>query len=59
MKYVWAILAIIGEFLVYCMIGGAMGWRAGGGFLVTLLMFAIYGATWRAITKNKDDGDSK
>lgn len=60
MKYFLAVLAIIAEFIVYSMICGAMEWRAGGGILINLLMFAIYGATWRAIVKNvgKDNPSS-
>lgn len=58
MKYVLAILAIIVEFFIYAAIGGALGWKAGGGVLPMLLSFAVYGATWRAITK-KRDSDSK
>lgn len=60
MKYFLAVLTIIAEFIVYSMICGAMEWRAGGGILINLLMFAIYGATWRAIVKKvgKDNPSS-
>ena len=58
MKYVWAILAIIVEFFIYVMISAAVGWKYGGGGLVTLLLFAIYAATWRAITKKRPPKNS-
>lgn len=53
MKYFLAILAIIVEFFIYLVVCVAMNWKYGGGYFVTLLMFAVYGATWRAITKKR------
>ncbi len=57
MKYLLAFLAIIGEILVYGGLSSAIGWSHGGGAFVTLLMIAIIGATWKAITKKSDDSD--
>jgi len=52
MKYGLAVLACIGIFFVYAMIGAALGWRHGGGVIPMLILFAILGATWRGITKS-------
>ena len=57
MKYLWATLAVLGEIIVYLSLGVAMNWRAGGGILVQFLFFAIFGATWRAITKERKNDD--
>jgi hypothetical protein len=48
MKYGLAVLACIGIFFVYAMIGAALGWRHGGGVIPMLIL----GATWRGITKS-------
>ena len=58
MKYALAVVAIIVEFMVYSLICSEMNWKAGGGLLVQILMFAIFGATWRAITKKRNVEDT-
>lgn len=58
MKYFLAILAIIGEYLVYAAIGVAMGWKHGGGAIVLALLIALFGVTWRAITKKGDNNSN-
>lgn len=40
MKYVFCVIAVILEYLVYSMIGVALGWRHGGGFLPMLLLYS-------------------
>ncbi len=57
MKYLWAVLAVFGEVIVYLSIGSAMHWRAGGGVLVQFFFFALFAATWRAITKERKSED--
>jgi len=55
MKYVLAILACAGLFVIYTVLGVAVfGWKHGGGVIPILILFAAMGATWRAITKNRD-----
>ena len=55
MKYVLAILACAGLFLLYAVLGAAVfGWKHGGGVIPMLILFAAMGATWRAITKNRN-----
>lgn len=54
MKYLLAVFAVIAEFFAYSGIITAMNWKVGGGLLVQLLFFAVVGATWRAITKNRN-----
>lgn len=51
MKYVICVIAVILEYLVYSMIGVALGWRHGGGFLPMLLLYSAMAATCRAIIK--------
>lgn len=52
MKYGLAVLACIGIFFVYIMIGAALGWRHGGGAIPMFILIIILGATWRGITKS-------
>ena len=52
MKYFLCALAVIIEFIVYAMIGGALGWRYGGGLLPQLLLYSAMAATCRAIVKH-------
>ena len=55
MKYVLAILACAGLFILYAVLGAAVfGWKHGGGAIPMLILFAAMGATWRAITKKRD-----
>lgn len=55
MKYVLALAACFGVFLLYVIIGGVMGWKHGGGAIPMLILFAALIGTWRGITK-KDEG---
>lgn len=51
MKYVLCVLAVIAEFIAYALIGGALGWKYGGGLIPMMLFYAVVGATCRAIIK--------
>ncbi len=54
MKYVIAVLACVGVFIAYVLIGAAVfGWQHGGGLIPMMILFAIVGAVWRKITKSK------
>jgi hypothetical protein len=53
MRYVYAISACIGLFIVYTIIGGIMGWKHGGGAIPMILFFAAVVWTWRAIIGTK------
>ncbi len=53
MRYVYAIAACIGLFIVYAVIGGIMGWKHGGGAIPMILFFTAILWTWRAITGTK------
>lgn len=53
MKYILAIAACFGIFLVYAAIGVVMGWKSGGGAIPMLIFFAAIVGAWRAITKDK------
>ena len=53
MRYVYAIAACIGLFIVYAVIGGIMGWKHGSGAIPMILFFAAILWTWRAITGTK------
>ncbi len=59
MKYLWALLAIIGELMVWSMISTLLGWRSMGGGIVLIIMVAIFIATWRAITKKEETSDTE
>ncbi len=55
MKYVLAVLACAGLFILYAVLGAAVfGWERGGGVIPMLILFAVIGATWRAITKKHE-----
>ena len=55
MKYILAILACAGLFILYAVLGEAVfGWEHGGGAIPMLILFAAMGAVWRAITKKPD-----
>lgn len=54
MKYVMAILACAGLFILYTILGAVVfGWKHGGGAIPMLILFAAMWATWRAITKER------
>lgn len=55
MKYLIALAACFGIFIVYAIISGIMGWKHGGGVIPMLILFAALAGAWRAITKNKSD----
>ena len=55
MKYVLALAACFGLFVLYAIIGGVMGWKHGGGAIPMLILFAAMAGTWLAITKKGDD----
>ena len=51
MKYVLAILACAGLYVLYAVIAaGVLGWKHGGGAIPILILLAVMGVTWRAIT---------
>lgn len=57
MKYVLAILACVGLFILNAVIGAAVfGWKHGGGVIPMLILLAAMGWTWRAITKKRELG---
>lgn len=62
MKYLLAVLAIIAEILVYGGLSSEIGLRGGLRGLASVMMCGLFVATWRAITKkrenNDDDGDN-
>jgi hypothetical protein len=45
-----ALLACFGVYVVYVIIGVSLGWKRGGGIIPLMIMFAIMGYVWRAIT---------
>jgi hypothetical protein len=53
MKYLFAVLACIALFFLYVLIGVAMGWRHGGGFLPMMLLLTAMGFAWRSIAGSK------
>jgi hypothetical protein len=53
MKYILAILACVGLFIAYGILGELLGWRHGGGVIPILVLLAALTATWRAITKTR------
>lgn len=54
MKYLLAFLACVGVWIGYVIIAMLLGWKYGGGAIPTLILFAIFGATWRGVTKSYD-----
>ncbi|MCF8131364.1 MAG: hypothetical protein K9N10_22875 [Deltaproteobacteria bacterium] len=50
MKYVLAVIACIGIFLLYITVSVFLGWRHGGGIIPTLILFTSVGAVWAVIT---------
>ncbi len=59
MKYVLALAACFGIFVVYALIAGIMGWKHGGGVIPMLILFAAIVGTWRAITKKGDQSNDQ
>ena len=56
MKYVVAIAACFVEAVVYACIGVLLGWKVSGGLIPMMILFAIWAATWTAITKRRGSG---
>lgn len=50
LRIVLALLACFGVYVVYVIIGVSLGWKRGGGIIPLMIMFAIMGYVWRAIT---------
>ena len=53
MRFVNAIAACFGLFVVYAIIGGILGWKHGGGAMHIIIFFAVVIWTWNAITGTK------
>ena len=54
MKYILAILACAGLFMLYAILGREVfGWKHGGGAIPVFILLAFVAATWRAITKKE------
>ncbi len=49
MKYVLAVAACFGIFVVYSIIAGIMGWKSGGGAIPMMILFAALIGTWHAM----------
>lgn len=59
MKYILAVVAIIAEYVVCCIICVAMDWELrNSGVLGYMLLLVIFGVTWRAITGYKKSDTS-
>ena len=50
-RYAIAAVACFAEGIAYVFIGVLLGWKHGGGVIPGLILFAIWGVTWTAITK--------
>ena len=48
-----ALIACFGVYMLYVIIGVALGWKRGGGMIPVLVMLVCMGYTWRAITDKK------
>lgn len=57
MKYVVAVIACGGLFLLYAVIGASLGWRHGGGIIPMMILLSIVGAVWAMIAKSPTSGD--
>ncbi len=57
MKYVVAVIACGGLFLVYAVIGASLGWRHGGGFIPMMILISVVGAVWAGITRSASTGE--
>jgi len=47
--YIVALLACVGIFLIYAVIGALLGWKHGGGVLPMIILFGAITATWKGI----------
>ncbi len=57
LRVVIALLVCVGIYFAYVVIGVLLGWKRGGGLIPIMIMFALMGYAWRAITgsgKKKD-----
>jgi hypothetical protein len=59
MKYVVAVIACGGLFLLYAVIGATLGWRHGGGIIPMMILLSIVGAVWTVITRSASSSDNK
>jgi putative effector of murein hydrolase LrgA (UPF0299 family) len=59
MKYVIAIVACVAVAVAYAIIGALLDWKGAGGIIPMMILFAILGATWTAITKRGHEPESK
>ena len=57
MKYVVAVIACGGLFLLYVIIGVGLGWRRGGGIIPMMILLSVVGAAWAAITRSSSSTD--
>ena len=58
MKYILAIFVCFIELAAWSLIGVMVfGWKHGGGVIPMVILLAIVGATWRAITKSTNEED--
>lgn len=48
-SYIVAVLACIGIFIIYAVIGALLGWKHGGGILPMIILFGAITATWKGI----------
>lgn len=51
MRYAVAVIACVLEAFAYALIGALLGWKSGGGVIPMMVLFAVWGITWTAITK--------
>lgn len=49
LRFVFALLACFGVYVVYVIIGVFLGWKRGGGIIPMMIMFVIMGYVWRTI----------
>jgi hypothetical protein len=54
MKCILAILACLGLLVLHSAIGAILNWKYGGGAIPMLILYVAMGATWYAITRNRD-----
>jgi hypothetical protein len=59
MKYVLALAACIGIYVVYVAINITMGWKHGGGAIPYLILVCAWFFTWRAITKKGEKSEDE
>ena len=58
MRYLLAILACGGIFILYAVIAGLLEWKHGGGAIPIVILLGAIGSTWHAITKKGGDTNS-